>query len=157
MTSKKKTQVLFKQTAASIAALIIGLSVVVVSHNLSLALSLVAFLSGVAIAIAGLVNVFLVYPKLCKVEKLAADDSGLAWIWIVAALSILFCPFVYWVIGVPYSYVIDTVTSSYSFTGVIASVFTFMRVMISYLLTFALLGILFWAVVQSKAQGLGGT
>lgn len=90
-----------------------------------------------------------------KAATLQKDETGLAWIWTVAALSIIFCPFVYWAIGVPYNTVIETVTAQYTFTGVLASVFTFMRLMVSYLLTFALFGILFWAVVQSKARSMG--
>lgn len=80
------------------------------------------------------------------------DTEGLAWVWIVALVSIFFCPFANWMFGVPYQAMVDAVTAGYTFTGSVKFVFDFMQIMVSYLLTFALFGILFWAVVQSKAR-----
>jgi len=85
-----------------------------------------------------------------KVRKLKDDKSGVAWIWAVAGLAILFCPFVYWAIGYPYDMIVTHLTGMYTLTGTMALAWAASRVIISYILAFVLFFIMVWAWVNSR-------
>jgi hypothetical protein len=157
MSGQHKPSLDSRQVVYYLGSLSIGGGLVAYSLVLRSAVSMLLFLAGFVCMLMGLVNIVLWLQKNSKpspVPTLGQNKTGVAWIWIAAGVSIIFCPFVYWVLGVPYSMVVETITASYTFTGVIADVFTFMRWMISYFLSFALFGILFWAVVQAKARSI---
>jgi hypothetical protein len=68
-------------------------------------------------------------------------------------MLVIVWPFVYWSIGMPYVTIDGFVTSSYNFTGFLANVFWFERVMIAAL---PAIGVLFpavlWSVINAKAE-----
>jgi hypothetical protein len=80
------------------------------------------------------------------------DQSGMAWVWVVAALSIVFTPFVYWAVGWPFDIVTTQMLSLYTLTGTMALAFTAVRIIISYLLGFCLFFVVIWSIVNAKSS-----
>jgi thiamine transporter ThiT len=114
---------------------------------------LIMFMLGVAIGLFGAVDLGLVSMRVEQEEKkLLADQKGVAWILAVAVLSICFMPVVYWIVGAPYDFLVNYITGVYTFTGTTASALVLVRLLISYLLAFFLVGVTAWAIINAKAE-----
>jgi hypothetical protein len=85
-------------------------------------------------------------------SRFRKDNCAIAWVWGVAFLAILFCPFIYWVIGWPFDIVAEYIFGLYTFTGTMAVAWDAVRFLISYLLAFCLLASVVWALVNARSQ-----
>ena len=89
-------------------------------------------------------------------KKLSRDKRGLAWIWLTAAITFCFLPFVYFVLKWPLDMLWTAIAGQYTYTGSIALAFQACNVLISYLLAFSLFGLVMWSLVNAKASSYGG-
>ncbi len=67
-------------------------------------------------------------------------------------MTVLLWPFVYYVIGMPYMTIDGFVTGSYAWSGFLANVFIFERVVIMALPAFILFALVIWSVVNAKVE-----
>jgi hypothetical protein len=84
------------------------------------------------------------------VKKLSENKSGVAWIWAVAVLAIVFCPLVYWAVGYPFDIIATQMTGMYTLTGTMALAWSAARVVISYILAFVLFFVMVWSFVNAR-------
>lgn len=91
-----------------------------------------------------------------KIRKLGNDKKGVAWIWVVAGLTICFLPFIYWAVGSVLDQILVFVDANYAFTGAMGSAYTLGKTIIQLLSVFALIGVLLWSVVNAKTSAYGG-
>lgn len=89
-----------------------------------------------------------------KKPSLKTNVSGIAWIWAVAGLTIVFTPFVYWAVSYPWNLLFTAITRQYTFTGIMGGALMFVSgIVITYLCTFVLLFVVIWSLVNAKATG----
>ena len=84
------------------------------------------------------------------------NQSGLAWIWAVALLSLILMPIIYFPLSYVFDHLYATITGSYTFTGDTAYGLAAIKMIISFLLFIGVLIVINWAIVQSKASSYGG-
>ena len=89
-------------------------------------------------------------------QNLLKDNRGVAYIWAVVIIGIIFVPFTYQLIGQAWSAVFDWAFGIRAWDGTLLSAFTLTRVIVSFLPTFALFGFIFYAVVNAKASAYEG-
>lgn len=96
-------------------------------------------------------------PKLKVFSKrFKQNKSGVAWVWVTAALALAFCPFVYWAIGWPLDIVITQLMGQVTLTGFMATSFAAVRVVVAYLMGFVLIFTVIWAWVNARSPQYGG-
>ena len=88
-------------------------------------------------------------------RRFKEDTRGIAWIWIVAGITLCFTPFVYWGMGLALDMVLSYVDSAYTFTGSMSSAYWLGRTIIQYLSVFCLFGVVIWSIVNAKASAYG--
>jgi hypothetical protein len=111
---------------------------------------------GCTLAFLVAVDLLIFLKKQSSFPKLKTDVSGMAWIWVVAGLAIVFTPFIYWAVGWPFDIVTTQMLSLYTLSGTMASAFTAVRLIISYLLAFCVFFIVIWSIVNAKSSAYGG-
>jgi hypothetical protein len=84
------------------------------------------------------------------------DRRGLAWQITVAGLSLCIMPFVFWPLSTAWDMVAASILSVWTPTGAVAYAVTFAKVIVSYLLAFFLVFVVYWVLVNAKAQPYGG-
>lgn len=89
-------------------------------------------------------------------RKLRKNKKGIAWIWVVAAITIGFMPFIYWGIGLALDEVFAWNDANYTFTGSMNSAYILGRTIVQLLPVFVLFGVLLWSIINSKASAYGG-
>lgn len=90
------------------------------------------------------------------IKRFVRNERALAWQLIVGLLSICFMPFLYFPVSYAFDSVYNSVTAAYTFTGVTASAVTFAKVFVDYLLSLFLAFVVFWVLVNAKADPYGG-
>lgn len=85
-------------------------------------------------------------------SKLWKDKKAIGWIWVVAAITLIFTPFLYWALGVALDQVFAWVDSNYTFSGAMASSYLIAKTIIQFLSVFCLLSVLIWSLINSKAK-----
>lgn len=115
--------------------------------------NLLTLLIGLALTILGCID--LCYSQFKPKRNILKDKKGIAWIWAVAICALVFMPFVYWAISMPYDAIMTYVDANYTFTGIMGDALLFGRVIVSYLLSFCLFSIVIWSIVNAKAERYG--
>lgn len=110
----------------------------------------VTMLMGLTFAIMALLKTIVMVLHVDSVKKLAKDKRGVAWVWGVAGLAILFCPIVYWAIGYPFSIIEEQMLGMYTLTGNMALAWTAAKVFISYILALVLFFVMVWSFVNAR-------
>jgi hypothetical protein len=87
-----------------------------------------------------------------KLRELKTNKQGIAYVIGVAFLSVVFMPFVYFPLSMAWDQLYTAITGDYVFTGVFVPVITVVRLFISYLLIFALLFTIAWALTNAKKK-----
>jgi hypothetical protein len=85
-------------------------------------------------------------------SKFIRDKRGLAHVWTVALITLGFSPFVFWVLNTPLMMVESWATGFYTFTGNVLLAYNVMNFFASYLLAFILVAVMFWVLINSKAE-----
>lgn len=91
-----------------------------------------------------------------KLHQFKQDKRGIAWIWVVAGLTLCFMPFVYWGMGLALDQLLLWVDANYVFTGTMASAYTLGKTIIQFLSVFCLFGVLLWSIINAKTSAYGG-
>lgn len=116
--------------------------------------SLIAFLLGSGLAFYGSTDFMLMVSN--KKLSFRKNEKGVGWILAVAALSVVFTPFLYFFLAAPFDQLVTYFTGVYTFTGTTALVISAVRVLVSYLIIFTLINTVVWTIVTSKAENRGG-
>jgi hypothetical protein len=85
-------------------------------------------------------------------QRFKNDKRGVGWILGLALLAILFLPVIYFPLNFAWDQLYGVIAAEYVFTGVTAQAITVVQVIISYMMAFALLITINWAIVQSKSK-----
>lgn len=87
-------------------------------------------------------------------QRFRRNNKGLAYVWGVAACTLVFFPVIFWIMSVLLDGVAASVLGAYTFLGVTASAWLLVKTLISALPVFTLLIVLLWASVNAKAQSM---
>lgn len=149
MSAKSKSRRLLEDLAVTIGALML----ITVSAYLDPSTGLLSLIMGVMLsAVAAMDICFSISDAKISLKSFRDNKKGIAWVWVTAALSIGFCPFIYWAIGWPLDIVETQLLGVATYTGFMASVYTLLKLLASYLLAFVLLFTVIWSFVQAKSR-----
>jgi len=85
-------------------------------------------------------------------KNLKTNKTGLAYVWGVAACTIIFFPIIYWVMTFLLDSLETSTASIYTFSGVPLSAWTLVKVLVAATPIFILIIVMFWSAVNAKAQ-----
>ena len=85
-------------------------------------------------------------------KRFIQNKSGLAAIWGIALMSLIFFPLIYWVMSVLLDNISETVFGLVTFSGVTASSWVLVKAVISALPVFVILIVVLWSAVNAKMQ-----
>ena len=122
--------------------------------------ALLIFFIGMATAVIAVVDIMLYLYDLKPVKalqkymgKFRQDKSALAWIWVVAVLTIAMAPFVYWALDWPFDIINANIAALYTFTGPLAFALSTVTTIIHYLLAIGMFFVVLWAILNAKNTG----
>jgi hypothetical protein len=84
--------------------------------------------------------------------KFKNDKKGIAWVLGMAIISICFLPIIYFPLSYAFDQVYTVIVGEYTFTGVTAQAITVVQLILSYLMGFAMIFTVNWAIVQAKSK-----
>jgi len=118
----------------------------------------ITLIGSIFLTVVGLVNFIVALydlhiPKFFR--RLNRDKRGIGWVWVVAAITLIFMPFIYWGIGSALDVVFIWIDASYVFTGTMSSAYVLIRAIIPLLSVFMLIGVVLWSVINAKASRYG--
>ena len=139
----------------SLIGILLSLTLIALSSIMFFEAAILCFTFGSTTTALLSIFLFQFTKKYNTLQKFRNNRSGMAWIWAVALLAIIFLPLVYWAVGWPFDIVATQVQQLYTLTGTMAYAWIAVRALISYLLAFALFFIAIWAIVNAKSPGGG--
>ena len=86
-------------------------------------------------------------------KNLIKDKSGLMWIWGVAAIALVLGAVIYFPLSYAWNAVYTEVVGDYVFTGTTALGINVIVFIVSYLMSFIVIAVINWMLVQSKVEG----
>jgi len=89
-------------------------------------------------------------------KRFVRNERALAWQLTVGILSIVFMPLLYLPVSVAFDGIYYAITAAYTFTGPMGFAVTFAKVFVDYLLSLFLAFVVFWVLVNAKADPYGG-
>lgn len=140
-----------KRVLFDLTCVIVGLFAFATVQLYGFVLGFSLFLFGIGLQVVGLFDFICYMNGLNKQQRLLANNSGLAWVWIVGfGLTIPMCALIYWCLDYPFDLIVQSIGGMYTFTGVMAYAWSTTQFIISYLLAFVIIYAVIWVIVNSK-------
>lgn len=89
-------------------------------------------------------------------KRFRQNRSGLAYVWGVAACTLIFFPLIYWVLSVLLDDIAAITFATYAFTGAAQSAWLLCKALISALPTIVVFIVILWGAVNAKARSFEG-
>lgn len=85
-------------------------------------------------------------------QRFRRNNKGLAYVWGVAACTIIFFPVIFWIMSVLLDNIAASVLGAYTFLGVTADAWLLVKTLIAALPVFVLVTVGLWSMVNAKSQ-----